>query len=185
MTPDWATKPTDVPYANFGNPQSLNLYSYVQNNPTTVGDPDGHETQDTLDPQAAQEAGGDFEKVVMFAQRFANHPFGQAVLDLIGLKGGGEAAEALAAKGAVSTITENAAKGAAFEKAVVKATEATDTDVAEQVTLKTQSGVKTKMDVVSKTDSGTVRLQEAKSSAEAPLTRNQKLAHPEIEKTGA
>jgi RHS repeat-associated protein len=42
MTPDWAAKPTTVPYANFGNPQSLNLYSYVQNNPTTVGDPDGH-----------------------------------------------------------------------------------------------------------------------------------------------
>src|SRR5207302_3595527 len=42
LTPDWAAKPTDVPYANFGNPQSLNLYSYVQNNPTTVGDPDGH-----------------------------------------------------------------------------------------------------------------------------------------------
>jgi hypothetical protein len=42
MTPDWATKPTAVPYAHYGNPQSLNLYSYVQNNPTTVGDPDGH-----------------------------------------------------------------------------------------------------------------------------------------------
>jgi RHS repeat-associated protein len=41
-TPDWATKPTAVPYANFGNPQSLNLYSYVKNNPTTFGDPDGH-----------------------------------------------------------------------------------------------------------------------------------------------
>jgi hypothetical protein len=33
---------TPVPYANFGNPQSLNLYSYVENNPTTTGDPDGH-----------------------------------------------------------------------------------------------------------------------------------------------
>jgi hypothetical protein len=43
MTPDWALKPTNVPYANFGNPQSLNLYSYVQNNPTTMGDPDGHQ----------------------------------------------------------------------------------------------------------------------------------------------
>jgi RHS repeat-associated protein len=42
ITPDWAAKATAVPYANFGNPQSLNLYSYVQNNPTTVGDPDGH-----------------------------------------------------------------------------------------------------------------------------------------------
>ena len=46
MTPDWAAKPTNVPYAHFGNPQSLNLYSYVQNNPTTVGDPDGHCAED-------------------------------------------------------------------------------------------------------------------------------------------
>jgi RHS repeat-associated protein len=46
MTPDWATKPTDVPYADFGNPQSLNLYSYVNNNPTTTRDPDGHCIED-------------------------------------------------------------------------------------------------------------------------------------------
>src|SRR5437868_3542501 len=42
MTPDWAAKPVTVPYASFGNPQSLNLYTYVENNPTTTGDPDGH-----------------------------------------------------------------------------------------------------------------------------------------------
>jgi len=42
MIPDWASKPIAVPYANFGNPQSLNLFSYVQNNPTTTGDVDGH-----------------------------------------------------------------------------------------------------------------------------------------------
>jgi len=42
MTPDWAAKPVNVPYAHFGNPQSLNLYSYVNNNPTTTRDPDGH-----------------------------------------------------------------------------------------------------------------------------------------------
>jgi RHS repeat-associated protein len=42
MTPDWAEKPIDVPYADFGNPQSLNLYSYVKNNPTTTRDLDGH-----------------------------------------------------------------------------------------------------------------------------------------------
>lgn len=44
ITPDWAAKPTSVPYASFGNPQSLNLYSYVNNNPTTTRDPDGHVT---------------------------------------------------------------------------------------------------------------------------------------------
>jgi RHS repeat-associated protein len=43
MTPDWEARPTDVPYAHFGNPQSLNLYSYVENNPITTGDPDGHD----------------------------------------------------------------------------------------------------------------------------------------------
>jgi len=47
MTPDWAAKPVNVPYADFGNPQSLNLYSYVKNNPTTTRDLDGH-CEDTL-----------------------------------------------------------------------------------------------------------------------------------------
>ena len=42
MTPDWAAKPTTVPYAKFGDPQSLNLYSYVENGPLNRIDPDGH-----------------------------------------------------------------------------------------------------------------------------------------------
>jgi RHS repeat-associated protein len=43
MTPDWAAKPVTVPYAKFGDPQSLNLYSYVENGPVNRIDPDGHE----------------------------------------------------------------------------------------------------------------------------------------------
>lgn len=43
MTPDWAAAPTDVPYANFGDPQTLNLYAYVSNNPNTGIDMDGHD----------------------------------------------------------------------------------------------------------------------------------------------
>jgi len=42
MTPDWAAKPTTVPYATFGNPQSLNLYAYAGNRPVSVADADGH-----------------------------------------------------------------------------------------------------------------------------------------------
>jgi len=42
MSADWAAKATAVPYANFGDPQSLNLYSYVGNNPLLHFDPDGH-----------------------------------------------------------------------------------------------------------------------------------------------
>ena len=42
MTPDWAARPTSVPYAVFGDPQSLNLYVYVRNDPISRNDPDGH-----------------------------------------------------------------------------------------------------------------------------------------------
>jgi RHS repeat-associated protein len=42
MSPDWADAPTSVPYADFGDPQSLNLYAYVGNNPNTGIDMDGH-----------------------------------------------------------------------------------------------------------------------------------------------
>ena len=43
MTPDWAAAPTSVPYAEFGDPQTLNLYAYVGNNPMGKADPDGHD----------------------------------------------------------------------------------------------------------------------------------------------
>jgi RHS repeat-associated protein len=42
LTPDWAAKPTSVPYAVFGDPQSLNLYAYVENGPINRADADGH-----------------------------------------------------------------------------------------------------------------------------------------------
>lgn len=42
MTPDWAEKPTAVPYAVFGDPQTLNLYAYVENAPMNKADADGH-----------------------------------------------------------------------------------------------------------------------------------------------
>ena len=42
MSPDWSAKEEPVPYAKLENPQSLNLYSYVGNNPLGNVDPDGH-----------------------------------------------------------------------------------------------------------------------------------------------
>ena len=42
LTPDWSAAPVPIPYAVMGNPQTLNLYSYVENNPITGTDPDGH-----------------------------------------------------------------------------------------------------------------------------------------------
>jgi RHS repeat-associated protein len=42
MTPDWNARVEPVPYANLEDPRTLNLYSYVQNNPLSKEDPDGH-----------------------------------------------------------------------------------------------------------------------------------------------
>lgn len=42
MTPDWSAKVEPVPYSELDNPQSLNLYSYVLNNPIYQADADGH-----------------------------------------------------------------------------------------------------------------------------------------------
>jgi RHS repeat-associated protein len=41
-TPDWAAKPTAVPYAEFIDPQTLNLYGYGRNNPLSNADRNGH-----------------------------------------------------------------------------------------------------------------------------------------------
>jgi len=42
MSPDWSAKEEPVPYAKLDDPQSLNLYSYVKNNPLRFVDADGH-----------------------------------------------------------------------------------------------------------------------------------------------
>ena len=49
LSPDWSAKAEPVPYAKMGNPQSLNLYAYVCNNPLRGVDPDGHDYL-TTDP---------------------------------------------------------------------------------------------------------------------------------------
>jgi RHS repeat-associated protein len=41
---DWSATPIPVPYAEFDNPQSLNLYGYVGGNPASKADPDGHDS---------------------------------------------------------------------------------------------------------------------------------------------
>jgi RHS repeat-associated protein len=43
ITSDWAAKAAAVPYAEFADPQSLNLYTYVRNVPTSKADADGHD----------------------------------------------------------------------------------------------------------------------------------------------
>jgi RHS repeat-associated protein len=42
VSADWSATPIPVPYADFGDPQSLNLYGFVGGNPATRLDKDGH-----------------------------------------------------------------------------------------------------------------------------------------------
>ncbi len=42
LSSDWSAVPAPVPYANLSNPQTLNLYAMVRDNPETFADLDGH-----------------------------------------------------------------------------------------------------------------------------------------------
>ena len=57
MTPDWDARPVTVPYAVFGDPQSLNLYAYVRNDPVSRADADGHSGDLPLPPSNPMAAG--------------------------------------------------------------------------------------------------------------------------------
>ena len=58
-SPDWSAIPAPVPYANLTNPQTLNLYAMVSDNPETFADLDGHcpECVEEVVDEVAPEAG--------------------------------------------------------------------------------------------------------------------------------
>jgi RHS repeat-associated protein len=65
ISADWSPTPIPVPYADFYDPQTLNLYQFVGGNPASKADPDGHEGP------------GSYEGMVAMANsigdRFAEH----------------------------------------------------------------------------------------------------------------
>ena len=104
LSPDWSAKAEPVPYAKLNNPQSLNLYEYVLNNPLATVDADGHswlnrylqqnsinaELGQFIQNQADQNASKQAQQqnssttTVTLNNRQANIP-GGAVLDAIGI----------------------------------------------------------------------------------------------------
>ncbi|GGH14670.1 hypothetical protein FAZ19_07265 [Sphingobacterium alkalisoli] len=102
-----------------------------------------------------------------------------------GVKAINKADNAVDAVKTTSKVVENAKQGKQFEGVVTDNLKKTGhKNVAEQVTIKAENGVKTRVDVASKDPSGKVKLTEAKSSQTAPLTKNQKSAFPSIEEKG-
>lgn len=76
MTADWAEKPEAVPYSDLSDPQSLNLYAYVRNNPVSRTDPDGHCLPDCSQAWIgfAKEVVNIFTSNVNFLSKAVAHP---------------------------------------------------------------------------------------------------------------
>ncbi|MDO5617019.1 MAG: RHS repeat-associated core domain-containing protein, partial [Cruoricaptor ignavus] len=102
-----------------------------------------------------------------------------------GVKAVNKADNAVDAVKTTSKVVENAKQGKQFEGVVTENLKQTGhKNVAEQVTVKPNGGGKNvRLDNVSTKD-GQIKLTNAKSSATAPHTKNQKTGYPAIEKSG-
>jgi len=196
------------------DPQSLNSYSYSNNNPITISDPSGKcfwdacigeallvmsvaETVSALITTAyvVDYVGTQLNPNISSAAKkeYAN----QMAIDAGAVISGGIGATGLSrlessaisaeSKGVNKALTlqANRSAGAAFEATKMKEVSKAFPNAQPQVTMKTPSGIVTRMDIVSRDSFGNMCLFECKSSWTAPLTKNQSLAFPEIKQFGA
>jgi len=78
LSPDWSAKIMPVPYAKLGDPQTLNLYAYVGNNPLIHVDADGH----IIDDSALK----DNKKYQQWKANYLSHAGAQAQWDALNNK---------------------------------------------------------------------------------------------------
>jgi hypothetical protein len=81
-------------------------------------------------------------------------------------------------------LEKNKAAGAAFEEEAYSGFSEEMEESGQQVTIKTESGTRTRLDMIGRDANGDIACVECKASDTAPLTRNQKRAFPEIEQRG-
>jgi len=77
MSPDWSSTPEAVPYASLVNPQSLNLYPYVGNDPIDGVDVNGHFVYKNLNGFTNSYSDLDDWEVLQLFNRDAVHPASQ------------------------------------------------------------------------------------------------------------
>jgi RHS repeat-associated protein len=70
MSPDWSSVPDTVPYADFNDPQTLNLYAYAGNNPISYADADGHSYHicDAQGQNCSDVSDKDFDQIIKNAR---------------------------------------------------------------------------------------------------------------------
>lgn len=182
------------------NIHSFNKYAYGNNNPYRYRDPNGKSpvdigffAYDIGKLAIAIYQGGDVASALVDVGFSAAGVLIPVPLVGEGLKAA-RATERLASAAADaeravyaarSTIAANRAAGEAFERQVVERLSNTQTGIVQQVTVRTSSGVRTRLDALGRDAAGTIRCTECKSSATAPLTKNQEAAFPEIQQSGA
>ena len=98
-------------------------------------------------------------------------------------KVGGECGSESGSKADV--LAQNRVNGRAFEQQEFAKFSSQNSKAVEQITVKTPSGVRTRVDAIGLDTNGNVVINEYKSSLTAPLTDNQKIAFPEIFESGA
>jgi len=81
-------------------------------------------------------------------------------------------------------VQKNNKQGKEYEEESFKEFSNIKPEAAREVTIRDDKGVKTRVDMIGRDADGEISCVECKSSATAPLTKNQKAAFPEIEKTG-
>jgi RHS repeat-associated protein len=133
MSPDWSESPEAVPYGILSNPQTLNLYAYVKNNPGKDTDPTGHSGDDDIVDHIlnfALSAGATFLSDNFFgtfrpSPKSPEGTFGQAVGDFAAQQSGIAEAEAgaagLASAPETAAVPEVGPGGAALQVVVSEA----------------------------------------------------------------
>jgi hypothetical protein len=196
LSPDWNSDPDPVPWADFSDPQSLNLYSYLENNPLNKTDPDGHVCdQGSVGPDG------------VFTIHCWNQPpkkpmqTGQAEPGDLGLSAyafGG--LTGIAVRGAISGIASLLDREpppmprgglgpvlqgvAGVDMAISEIEEEGGTVVAREVTVVNSAG-RARVDLVYRDASGELKFGEAKNGPTAALNSNQKAVYGAMEKEGA
>jgi RHS repeat-associated protein len=182
---------------NLDDPQRWNRYAYVRNSPLRYVDPDGRqlapvtalttvklpESQDARTDVAIGLVGG-LLMLIPGLEIQANSD-AQRAGQVVGMGLGLAAAVSTAPAAAPKGIQANKAAGDAWSKAVGAELKATYEVAVPEITVRTQSGSKTRLDWVTKDSSGAIGCVECKASATAPLTKGQTVTHPEIARTGA
>lgn len=81
-------------------------------------------------------------------------------------------------------IRENKKRGDEFEKQEFERFSSENPNAETQITIKTNDGVRTRVDAIGRDSDGNILIEEYKSSDTARLTKNQKDGFPQIEKSG-